>query len=53
MHHEVPTLTEVAHQYASGVPIIFDGEVIGSVGTSGIKPEQDVQLAKAAVKAII
>ncbi|WFF41759.1 hypothetical protein EVC62_09745 [Salinicola endophyticus] len=37
---------------AGGVPVIVDGEVIGSVGISGVKPDQDVQVAKAAVKAI-
>ena len=30
-----------------GVPIVFDGQVIGAVGVSGVKPEQDAQVAKA------
>ncbi|WP_290797068.1 heme-binding protein, partial [Halomonas sp.] len=29
-----------------------DGEVAGSVGISGVKPDQDVQVAKAGVAAI-
>lgn len=37
---------------AGGVPVIHDGQVIGSVGVSGVKPDQDVQVAKAGVAAI-
>ncbi|WP_110667266.1 GlcG/HbpS family heme-binding protein [Salinicola halophilus] len=37
---------------AGGVPVIHDGQVIASVGVSGVKPDQDVQVAKAGVKAI-
>ncbi|WP_447928056.1 MULTISPECIES: heme-binding protein [unclassified Vreelandella] len=35
-----------------GVPIIVDGQVVGSVGVSGVKPDQDAQVAKAGVAAI-
>lgn len=34
---------------SGGVPIIVDGQVVGAVGISGVKPDQDVQVAKAAV----
>ncbi|MDN3557925.1 heme-binding protein [Halomonas maura] len=34
---------------AGGVPVIVDGQVAGSIGISGVKPDQDVQVAKAAV----
>ncbi len=37
---------------SGGVPVIVDGQVIASVGVSGVKPDQDVQVAKAAVAAI-
>ncbi|MGM0521486.1 MAG: heme-binding protein [Pseudomonadota bacterium] len=37
---------------SGGVPIIVDGNVVGAVGISGVKPDQDVQVAKAAVSAI-
>ena len=37
---------------SGGVPIIVDGQVVGSVGISGVKPDQDVQVAKAGVGAI-
>ncbi|NWO11481.1 hypothetical protein HLV40_13865 [Chromohalobacter salexigens] len=37
---------------AGGVPVIVEGNVIASVGVSGVKPDQDVQVAKAAVAAL-
>lgn len=37
---------------AGGVPVILNGQVAGSVGVSGVKPGQDVQIAKAGIKAI-
>ncbi|MBD9439919.1 heme-binding protein [Pseudomonas sp. PDM04] len=30
-----------------GVPVIVDGQVIGAVGVSGVKAEQDAQVARA------
>jgi glc operon protein GlcG len=35
-----------------GVPVIIDGQVIGAVGVSGVKADQDAQVAKAGVAAI-
>jgi glc operon protein GlcG len=35
-----------------GVPIIVDGQVIGAVGVSGVKAEQDAQVAKAGAKCL-
>ncbi|WP_447555361.1 heme-binding protein [Vreelandella sp. EE22] len=37
---------------SGGVPITVDGQVVGSVGISGVKPDQDVQVAKAGAAAI-
>ncbi|TDR53382.1 glc operon protein GlcG [Halomonas ventosae] len=37
---------------AGGVPVLVEGQVAGSVGISGVKPDQDVQIAKAGVAAI-
>lgn len=37
---------------SGGVPVIQNGQVAGSVGVSGVKPDQDVQVAKAGVQAI-
>jgi glc operon protein GlcG len=35
-----------------GVPIIVDGQVIGAVGVSGVKAEQDAQVAKAGAQCL-
>ncbi|MGE8067757.1 heme-binding protein [Pseudomonas sp. NPDC089569] len=35
-----------------GVPIIHDGQVIGAVGVSGVKAEQDAQVAKAGAQCL-
>ncbi len=36
-----------------GVPIIVDGQVIGAVGVSGVKSDQDAQVAKAGIAALV
>jgi glc operon protein GlcG len=35
-----------------GVPIIFDGQVVGAVGVSGVKPGEDAEVAKAGAKSV-
>jgi glc operon protein GlcG len=35
-----------------GVPIVYEGQVIGAVGVSGVKSEQDAQIAKAGIAAL-
>jgi uncharacterized protein GlcG (DUF336 family) len=35
-----------------GVPIVKDGQVIGAVGVSGVKSNEDVQIAKAGIAAL-
>ncbi|WP_130904720.1 MULTISPECIES: heme-binding protein [unclassified Pseudomonas] len=35
-----------------GVPVIVDGQVIGAVGVSGVKAEQDAQVAKAGAQCL-
>jgi glc operon protein GlcG len=45
----VPTLSGMLE---GGVPIIVDGQVIGAVGVSGVKPDQDAQIARAGVDAM-
>ena len=37
---------------AGGVPVLVDGEMAGTVGVSGVKPDQDVQVARAGIAAI-
>lgn len=32
-----------------GVPIVIEGQVVGAVGVSGVKAEQDAQVAKAGI----
>ncbi|MDR5906505.1 GlcG/HbpS family heme-binding protein [Franzmannia qiaohouensis] len=37
---------------SGGVPVLVDGQVAGTVGVSGVKPDQDVQVAKAGIAAV-
>jgi glc operon protein GlcG len=36
-----------------GVPVVYEGEVIGAVGVSGVKSEQDAEIAKAGIAAVV
>lgn len=36
-----------------GVPVIVDGQVVGAVGVSGVKPGEDAQVAKAGAQAVL
>ncbi|THT98463.1 hypothetical protein E9531_14145 [Lampropedia puyangensis] len=35
-----------------GVPVVVDGHVVGAVGVSGVKSDQDAQVAKAGIAAL-
>ena len=35
-----------------GVPVIIDGQVVGAIGVSGVKAEQDAQVAKAGAQSL-
>lgn len=35
-----------------GVPVMVDGHVVGAVGVSGVKPDQDSQVAKTAANSL-
>lgn len=35
-----------------GVPIVIDGHVVGAVGVSGVKSNEDAQIAKAGIAAL-
>ncbi|NBA96126.1 heme-binding protein [Pseudomonas sp. R5(2019)] len=35
-----------------GVPVLVDGQVVAAVGVSGVKAEQDAQVAKAGIAAL-
>jgi glc operon protein GlcG len=36
-----------------GVPIVIDGQVVGAVGVGGGTGEQDVEVAKAGIQALL
>jgi glc operon protein GlcG len=36
-----------------GIPIMLDGHCIGAVGVSGVKPDQDAQVARVAASAVV
>jgi glc operon protein GlcG len=35
-----------------GVPIVYEGQVVGAVGVSGVKSTEDAQIAKAGIAAL-
>jgi glc operon protein GlcG len=35
-----------------GVPILFEGQVVGAIGVSGVKSAEDAQIAKAGIAAL-
>jgi uncharacterized protein GlcG (DUF336 family) len=43
---------EIRGMLEGGVPIIVDGHVIGAVGVSGVKSNEDAQVAKAGIAAL-
>jgi glc operon protein GlcG len=36
-----------------GLPIMFEGECVGGIGVSGVKPNEDEQVAHAGIKALL
>jgi len=49
-HKAYATFPFIAAQ--GGVPIIIDGDLIGSIGVSGVKSSEDEQIAMAAIRAV-
>jgi glc operon protein GlcG len=43
----------IAGLLEGGVPIVIDGHVVGAVGISGVRPEQDSQIAAAGVQSLL
>lgn len=43
---------ELEGMLEGGVPVIVDGHVIGAVGVSGVKSNEDAQIAKAGIAAL-
>lgn len=35
-----------------GIPVLHEEQVIGAIGVSGVQPDQDVQIARAAIAAL-
>ena len=46
------TAPKIEGMLEGGLPVIVDGHVIGAVGVSGVKSEQDVQIARAGIAAL-
>ncbi|MEN3276427.1 MAG: glc operon protein GlcG [Massilia sp.] len=44
---------ELEGMLEGGVPVIVDGHVIGAVGVSGVKSNEDAQIAKAGIAALV
>ena len=44
---------EIEGMLEGGVPVIVDGHVVGAVGVSGVKSNEDAQIAKAGIAALI
>ncbi|MNP71120.1 hypothetical protein D3C76_1674610 [compost metagenome] len=37
---------------AGGIPVLIDGQVVAAVGVSGVKADQDAQVAAAGIAAL-
>ena len=46
------TAPDLRGMLEGGVPIVKDGQVIGAVGVSGVKSNEDAQIAKAGIAAL-
>ena len=42
----------LAGMLEGGVPVMVDGQVVGAVGVSGVKPDQDSQVARIAANSL-
>ncbi|KAA0694655.1 heme-binding protein [Halopseudomonas laoshanensis] len=43
---------EITGLLEGGVPLKVDGQVVAAIGVSGVKPDQDAQVAKAGIAAL-
>jgi len=46
------TAPRIEGMLEGGVPIVIDGHVVGAIGVSGVKSDQDAQIAKAGIAAL-
>lgn len=51
-NHAIPSLPG-ALPLEGGLPIIVDGEVIGAIGVSGVRGDQDAQIGQAGIDALL
>ena len=47
--HELPEMMPIE----GGLPIFVDGRVVGAVGVSGVRADQDAQIAQAGIDALV
>lgn len=43
---------EIEGMLEGGVPVVHDGHVVGAVGVSGVKSDEDAQIARAGIAAL-
>lgn len=46
------TVPYIEGMLEGGVPVMVDGQVVGAVGVSGVKSDQDAQIARAGIAAL-
>lgn len=46
------SVPEISATLEGGVPIWYSGHLVGAIGVSGVKPEQDTQIAQAGLAAL-
>ena len=46
------SVSELDGMLEGGVPIVHDGQVVGAVGVSGVKANEDAQIARAGIAAL-
>ncbi len=46
------TAPAIEGMLAGGLPIVVDGHVVGAIGVSGVKPDEDTQVASAGIAAL-
>ena len=46
------SVPELEAMLEGGVPIVHDGHVVGAVGVSGVKSDEDAQIARAGISAL-
>ena len=53
VHLRLLNITGDAGVFEGGVPIVVGGQIVGAIGVSGVTSQQDAQIAKAGVEALV